>query len=41
MRPEVAVELEKQAAYSPSPEFMKQFVALTEGGTTREIWSVG
>jgi len=30
----------KMAEFSPSPDFMKQFVALTESGTTREIWSV-
>ena len=28
------------AEYSVPPEFYEQFVALTDPGTTREIWSV-
>ena len=30
----------KEAAYKPPAEFMKEFVALTEPGSTREIWRV-
>ncbi len=30
----------KEAEWSPPPEFVKQFIALTERGTTKEIWDV-